>query len=85
MREEKDPDNDHPAVYEQKRSYLLSLKDFESLFLEDSSNSPGTHKFLEIVTTLWVCSAGTMNLVLSFFVCGFCQLKTDSLINQPCF
>lgn len=42
MREEKDSD-DCPAVYEQKRSYLLSLKDLESLLLQDSSNSPGTH------------------------------------------
>ena len=41
MREENELD-DHPAVNEQKRSYLLSLKDLESLFLEDSSNSSGT-------------------------------------------
>ncbi|XP_038895110.1 uncharacterized protein LOC120083415 isoform X2 [Benincasa hispida] len=40
VREEKYLD-DHPAVYEQKRSYLLSLKDLESLLLQDSSNSPG--------------------------------------------
>lgn len=40
VREEKDSD-DCPAVYEQKRSYLLSLKDLESLLLQDSSNSPG--------------------------------------------
>lgn len=42
MREEKDLD-DHPVVYEQKRSYMLSLKDLESLILQDSSNSPGIH------------------------------------------
>lgn len=41
VREENELD-DHPAVNEQKRSYLLSLKDLESLFLEDSSNSSGT-------------------------------------------
>lgn len=41
VREEKDLD-DHPVLYEQKRSCLLSLKDLESLFLQDDSNSPGT-------------------------------------------
>lgn len=42
VREEENLD-DRPVVYEQKRSYLLSLKDLESLFLQDSSNTPGTH------------------------------------------
>ncbi|XP_023538643.1 uncharacterized protein LOC111799527 isoform X1 [Cucurbita pepo subsp. pepo] len=43
VREENELD-DHPAVNEQKRSYLLSLKDLESLFLEDSSNSSELHR-----------------------------------------
>ncbi|KGN56812.1 uncharacterized protein LOC101203442 [Cucumis sativus] len=43
VREEENLD-DRPVVYEQKRSYLLSLKDLESLFLQDSSNTPGKVK-----------------------------------------
>lgn len=41
VKEEENLD-DRPVVYEQKRSYLFSLKDLESLFLQDSSNTPGT-------------------------------------------
>ncbi|XP_022937402.1 uncharacterized protein LOC111443687 isoform X3 [Cucurbita moschata] len=43
VRDENELD-DHPAVNEQKRSYLLSLKDLESLFLEDSSSSSELHR-----------------------------------------
>ncbi|XP_022974536.1 uncharacterized protein LOC111473205 isoform X1 [Cucurbita maxima] len=43
VREENELD-DHPAANEQKRSYLLSLKDLESLFLEDLSSSSELHR-----------------------------------------
>ncbi|XP_023538648.1 uncharacterized protein LOC111799527 isoform X5 [Cucurbita pepo subsp. pepo] len=62
VREENELD-DHPAVNEQKRSYLLSLKDLESLFLEDSSNSSGKEHRVSPSSTAKVPKVYSPNVV----------------------
>ncbi|XP_022937425.1 uncharacterized protein LOC111443687 isoform X6 [Cucurbita moschata] len=62
VRDENELD-DHPAVNEQKRSYLLSLKDLESLFLEDSSSSSGKEHRVSPSSTAKVPKVYSPNVV----------------------
>ncbi|XP_022974540.1 uncharacterized protein LOC111473205 isoform X5 [Cucurbita maxima] len=62
VREENELD-DHPAANEQKRSYLLSLKDLESLFLEDLSSSSGKEHRVSPSSTAKVPKVYSPNVV----------------------